>query len=347
MPAIEITVAGKIAQVQGNPVIVCGNSDYTVQFTFDSEWNGYAAKTARFNFVQNGVRLYYDVLFEGSSCTVPVLNDVYEVEIGVYAGDIHTSTPVRVPCVRSATDGAAQHPDPPPDVYEQLMDYLENLGGGGGVAGEAALHTAGAFGGVAGKIRTPNLPYIQSSGAQGIRCDFTPSSTDVKYELKYADNVPPDSNTWQQLFGGYVSNMRPGGIGSSRSVYGNNLVCCIGNGERLTGIGFTKGGYHELTVQISGNDVTVTFDGMTFADTWAGSISCPVGLCCGATASGTQEYSTVKVYGFKIWEGGTLRRDFSPATVNGRAGFYDAVSETMFYSVTGTDFEYVPAETEE
>jgi hypothetical protein len=159
--------------------------------------------------------------------------------------------------------------------------------------------------------------------------------------------VPPGDNSLQQLFGGYANNMRPGGIGSSRSVYGNNLVCCIGNGECLTGIGFTKGGYHELTMQISGNDVTVTFDGMTFADTWAGSISCPVGLCCGATASGTQEYSTVKVYGFKIWEGGTLMRDFSPATVNGKAGFYDAVSETMFYSVTGTDFEYVPAETEE
>lgn len=230
---------------------------------------------------------------------------------------------------------------------------IKNQPGGGGITapfpiGESVLRGVGSVGGMAGKILTPNLPYIQSSGAQGIRCDFTPSSTDVKYELKYADNVPPDSNTWQQLFGGYVSNMRPGGIGSSRSVYGNNLVCCIGNGERLTGIGFTKGGYHELTVQISGNDVDVTFDGMTFSDTWAGSIACPVGLCCGATASGIQDYSAVKVYGFKIYEGGTLKRDFSPALGdNDRPGFYDAVSETMFYSVTGTDFEYVPAETEE
>lgn len=170
MPTIEIAVADKIAQVQGNPVIVCGNSDYTVQFTFDSEWNGYAAKTARFNFVQNGVRLYYDVLFEGNSCEIPVLNDVYEVEIGVYAGDIHTSTPARVPCVRSATDGAAQHPDPPPDIYEQLLDYLENLGGGGGVVGEASLHAAGALGGFAGVlpvIETLDLMQEGYSWSQG------------------------------------------------------------------------------------------------------------------------------------------------------------------------------------
>lgn len=227
---------------------------------------------------------------------------------------------------------------------EIYFGIIGDTGNGGGVIGEAALHAAGALGGIYGKVKTPNLPYIQATGAQGIRCGFTPSSTDIKYELKYADNVLPSGNTWQQLFGGYVNNMRPGGIGSSRSVYGNNLVCCIGNGEKLTNVGFPNAGYHEITVEISGSNVTATIDGMTFSDTWSGSIACPVGLCCGATASGTQEYSTVKVYGFKIYEGGTLKRDFSPALGdNDRPGFYDAVSETMFYSETGTDFTYVPA----
>lgn len=130
MPNIQITVADKIARAQGTPVIVCGNSDYTVTFVFDREWAPYAAKTARFNFVRNGVRQYYDVLFEGDTVGIPPLNDVYEVGIGVYAGDIHTTTPARVPCSCSVTDGAAQHADPPADVYDQLLEYLAGLQGG-------------------------------------------------------------------------------------------------------------------------------------------------------------------------------------------------------------------------
>lgn len=134
MPNIQITVRGKTAQPEGAPVIVCGNSDYTVTFAFDSEWLRYAAKTARFCFVQNGVRRYYDVLFEGDTVSVPVLSDVYAVEIGVYAGDIHTSTPARIPCARSVTDGAPQHADPPADVYDQLLAYLAALQNGSNAA---------------------------------------------------------------------------------------------------------------------------------------------------------------------------------------------------------------------
>lgn len=161
MPTIPIIISGKIATAQGAPSIVCDNSDYTLQFTFDSEWDEYTAKTARFNFVRNGVRQYYDVLFEGSSCTVPVLNDVYEVEIGVYAGDIHTSTPARVPCVRSATFGSAQHPDPPADVYDQLLEYLAGLqGGGAGVVTGAAAFDIAATGTVQTATETPPTVHI-------------------------------------------------------------------------------------------------------------------------------------------------------------------------------------------
>ena len=130
MPNIQITVRGKTAQPEGAPVIVCGNSDYTVTFAFDNEWLQYTAKTARFCFMQNGVRRYYDVLFEGDTVSVPVLSDVYEVEIGVYAGDIHTSTPARIPCARSVTDGAPVHADPQPDVYNQLLEYLAAIQNG-------------------------------------------------------------------------------------------------------------------------------------------------------------------------------------------------------------------------
>lgn len=133
---ILIEVTEKVAAVSGAPVIVCGNSDYTVRFLFDSEWDAYPTKTARFTYCKNGVFRYEDVLFEGDSVSVPVLRDIDEVEIGVYAGDLHTTTPARVPCARCITDGAPVHDPPAPDVYDQLMEYLAGLQGGGSMTGQ-------------------------------------------------------------------------------------------------------------------------------------------------------------------------------------------------------------------
>lgn len=124
MPNVLIRVTNKIAQPVGHPTIVCGNRDYTVTFMLDSEWDGYVEKTARFNYVRDGVRRHQDVVFSGLSCAIPVMDGVYAVEIGVYAGSIHTSTLARIPCERSATDDAERHPDPMPDIYDQLLEYL-------------------------------------------------------------------------------------------------------------------------------------------------------------------------------------------------------------------------------
>lgn len=127
MPNINITVTDKQALVQGAPVIVCGNSDYTVTFTFDEEWDAYEAKTARFGFIREGKALYTDVIFSGNQCTAPVLSNTRCVMIGVYAGDLRTTTPAQVPCQKSILCGAPSHEDPPADVYNQLMQMYENM----------------------------------------------------------------------------------------------------------------------------------------------------------------------------------------------------------------------------
>ena len=51
-------------------------------------------------------------------------------------------------------------------------------------------------------------------------------------------------------------------------------------------------------------------------------------------------HSKTRCYGLKLWQDGTLVRDFKPCVKNGRAGLYDAVSETIFYSGSGTDLTY-------
>lgn len=148
MPDLRIAVARKTAAAAGQPVIVCGNSDYTVTFTFDSEWDAYTAKTARFAYYQSGQFQYRDVLFEGDSVSVPILREIDEVAVGVYAGNLHTTTPARIPCARCITDGSGIPAPPAPDVYDQLMQYLADLQRGP-AAGEctAAIDTARGFAG--------------------------------------------------------------------------------------------------------------------------------------------------------------------------------------------------------
>lgn len=151
---IPIHISNKNAIVQGTPHIVCGNSDYTIRFAFDAEWESYTAKTARFAYCRDGKMLYQDVLFEGDTVTVPALYGIYEVAVGVYAGDIHTTTPARIPCQPCITDGDSVHEPPTPDVYDQLLEYLAQLSKGGTPIVNAMLL---ADGGIYGRICTAQV----------------------------------------------------------------------------------------------------------------------------------------------------------------------------------------------
>lgn len=125
MPVINITVKNKIA-TQDKTVYVCGNSDYVANFDFDSEWDKYEIKTARFAY--NGKII--DIVFEGTQCPVPIISNAYFFYLGVFAGDLHTTTPARVPCTKSILCGSGWPSPPPPDVYNQLMELLNSMGAG-------------------------------------------------------------------------------------------------------------------------------------------------------------------------------------------------------------------------
>lgn len=96
---INIKITDKRPSVEGAPVIVCGNSDYTIKFTFDAEWDAYSTKTVRFIWVANGKVRFKDVEMKGTTeCNVPKLHSTNSVRIGVYAGDLHTTTRAVIPC---------------------------------------------------------------------------------------------------------------------------------------------------------------------------------------------------------------------------------------------------------
>lgn len=122
MPIINILVENKIAEADG-VIYVCGNSDFAAKFDFDSEWDAYDTKTARFSYNNS----YVDVVFSGNQCPIPIISDTYFFHIGVYAGNLHTTTPARVPCKKSILCGSGIPAAPPNDIYNKIMAKLNSL----------------------------------------------------------------------------------------------------------------------------------------------------------------------------------------------------------------------------
>lgn len=116
MKTLRINVKDKIATyLQRDGVIVCGNKGYKISFSFDEEWNEHSTKTAR--FIWNGK--FFDKTFTGDECDVPVINDATEVTVGVYAGDLKTTTPAVIPCLISILCGN------PEAGAEMVKEYRE------------------------------------------------------------------------------------------------------------------------------------------------------------------------------------------------------------------------------
>lgn len=130
MPDVSVLIKNKIAIGDGTKII-CGNSDYIVGFSFDAEWDEYEAKTMR---VKYGNRSYTDVVFTGDRCALPIIADKACIEIGVFAGNLHTTSGAYFDCIGSIRCGAGAPADPEPSVYDQIM---EKLNGSGSVDPEA------------------------------------------------------------------------------------------------------------------------------------------------------------------------------------------------------------------
>ena len=124
MPGLVVRIRGKTATAEGAPCIVCGNSDYTVRFRFDPEWD--SVRQAHLSFFRNGTRQQMTVPFTGDICALPVLRGITEAEIGVSSGSLRTSVPARIPCVPCITDLSAADRPPEYDLFaEMLAAYSE------------------------------------------------------------------------------------------------------------------------------------------------------------------------------------------------------------------------------
>lgn len=124
---IYIDIANKKPTPKEDYKIVCGNSDYKIIFTFDKEWDEYKTKTARFNFSQNGVRKYIDVVFDGNECNMPALSKTALVEIGVFAGDLHTTTSCVLRCEKSILCQNGTPEELPENIYNKVIQGIDEV----------------------------------------------------------------------------------------------------------------------------------------------------------------------------------------------------------------------------
>ena len=119
MENIYVEIKNKTATTDDTELI-CGNR-YTVVFTFDSEWDAYETKTARFTYSQDGDKKHIDVPFAGNICEMPILLATRMVSIGVFAGDLQTTTCAEKLCLKSVLCDSGLPGEPPQSVYTEIV----------------------------------------------------------------------------------------------------------------------------------------------------------------------------------------------------------------------------------
>lgn len=144
MPEILITVRDKLPVIAGDvKAIVTDNSDYTVRFAFDEQWED-GTKTVY--FIRSNGYVFAPVKTVNDVVSVPIQRDaglMTRLLIGVQQGDIKTSRPCAVAVYPAVTDMIEDDAvQPEPSLWEDVLKRLEKLeefggGSGGGVAFEA------------------------------------------------------------------------------------------------------------------------------------------------------------------------------------------------------------------
>lgn len=139
---INVSIKDRQTIVDGDPFIICGNSDYVMRFEFDAEWDNYQTRTARFVYTRRNTVKFQDVIFTGNEAQIPALFSVTSVTVGVFAGNLRTTTPARIPCRLSVRCGTGSPDNLTPSQYDRIMELLASLGAGIDITGATAGQVA-------------------------------------------------------------------------------------------------------------------------------------------------------------------------------------------------------------
>lgn len=173
--------------------------------------------------------------------------------------------------------------------------------------------------------------YIQSSGTQYIDTGFKPNNnTKVVIAFELTENTGKhqiifgarSSSSSGQYVLGFTGHRSPA---VWRSDFGSNQVTFSSN--------LTWSGNHNATK--NGNICTLDAESVTnTASTFESTVN--LLICAGNTGGNVDNYTKAKVYSCKIYDNGTLARDFIPCkNASGLVGLWDDVNNT-FYSNAGS-----------
>ena len=112
---IYIVIKDRVAEVLSDrgrkPLLVCGNLDNRIVFTFDEEWLEKKEKVARFVYRTcngHGSTVCCDVPIVGNSVIVPFFQNVSELWVGVIAEGEITTSATRIACIPSISGVPAE-----------------------------------------------------------------------------------------------------------------------------------------------------------------------------------------------------------------------------------------------
>ena len=202
MNAIDIAIREKIATKICDTVYICGNSDFIVRFDFDEEWNDYEAKTVRF-VTQNNEHV--DVPFVGNECAVPVFSDVHNFRVGVFAGNLHTTTSAYVPCKKSILCGTGDKPlVPEEDAYDQMMEAINADAVRAETAANASTAASNAALEVKGQAEShANISAASAAAAQAAAERATAAADSMPdigiVRVSYSGGVYTSSHTFDEI----------------------------------------------------------------------------------------------------------------------------------------------------
>ncbi len=122
MHTIPIHVSGKVALCPKR-YLISSNSDYVLQFTFDSEWDASPVKTARVIFDEQCV----DLAFSGNTVALPKIPACTSLAVGVFSDSLAT-TAAELGCIVSVADSDASVLDTLEETqYTQLFAMLNAM----------------------------------------------------------------------------------------------------------------------------------------------------------------------------------------------------------------------------
>lgn len=261
------------------------------------------------------------MIFDGVVCPIPILSNTRRVKVGVFAGDLATTTPAQVIAMKSILSDGGIPADPPPDVYNQIMEKLNGFSGGG-EGTEERLDTLEAQ--MAELLYTPIsiTSFSHNAGTKEM------GSTVTSVTLSWATNKKPTSLT---LDGSAIDVSLKSTTLTGLSITSGKTWSLKATDERgaeaskATSVSFLNGVYYGAGVAPA--DISSAFI---------------LGLAKTLTSTRVRSITVNATDGQYVWYCLPIRLGSCKFTVGGFEGGFDLVATTDFTNASGyTESYYV------